>query len=377
MDRLHSLVDQARTDFQAEFGGTPEVVAVAPGRVNLIGEHTDYNDGFVMPVSIDRYIVVAASRHLGESKVVSSECKTQARFSVEEQSEMFGWTKFPAGIGWSLRQHGASPSNVNAVIVSDLPSNAGLSSSAALELAFLTVWNRLDDLGLSPLELATIGQLCEHQHIGVNCGLMDQLASALGREDCAMQIDVQAQEIKYFALPKALSIVVCQTGKDRTLTTTGYNERKRECDAACAELGIAILRDATEKSLARLAGNSLKRARHVVTENTRCLEFAKALELDDRREMGRLMSESHTSLRDDYEVSCPELDAMAEAAWSSLGCIGARMTGAGFGGSCVALVESDMVLRFMEQTDREYRQAVPSASPRLLACKSCDGARLI
>lgn len=378
MGGIDSLKASASELFHEKFGDTPQAVAFAPGRVNLIGEHTDYNHGFVFPVAIDCYVVVAASLAPDNSKVWSSSFADPAVFSVERESTIQGWGRFPAGCAWILRRNGDVVPDINAVVVSDLPTGAGLSSSAATEMAFLTLWNHLATLGRSPKELALAGQACEHEFVGVKCGVMDQMASALGREGCAMLLDTRSLEACHVPLPGGLSIVVCDTNKPRSLDVSAYNERRAECEAAAALLGVGSLRDAKVSSLngtyPHESGVILKRARHVLSENERCLKFAEALQGSDKEAIGQLMRASHESLRDDYEVSSAELDWMAEAAWAAEGCVGGRMTGAGFGGACVALVESERLDAFLGDAEKGYRERSSGLEPRFLVCRASAGA---
>lgn len=349
--------------FVAEFGRAPEVVASAPGRVNLIGEHTDYNDGFVVPMAIDRRLSVAMARAQGLSCLRSRESGTaELRLSAESEATE-GWERYVAGMAWVMRREGIDVPEVDAWIESDVPLGAGLSSSAALLVATGTALWALAAAGSDPRRVADWAHQAESEFVGLRVGVMDSLASALGREWCAMFLDTRSLDIRYVALPAGLAVVVCDTGVPRRLTEAGYNERRAQCEAACRTLGVASLRDATCLS-ADLEPVLLARARHVLSENQRCLDFVLALEVDDRTTMGRTLRESHESLRDDYDVSCPELDAMAAACWSAPGCVGARMTGAGFGGACVALVERDALDAFRAEVARARPSAPPSFEVR-------------
>ena len=381
VNALTDLKLQAEVFFRKRFGEESALTVAAPGRVNLIGEHTDYNDGFVLPAAIDRYVVVAAAKSPDVSKAWSEAYTAPALFDVAQERELEGWARYPAGCAWTLRRHGHSPSNLNATIVSNLPEGSGVSSSAAIELAFLTAWNSLDELGLDPLTLALFGQQCEHEFVGVHCGVMDQVASALGRAGHALLLDTRSLEVQYQPIPGDLEIVLCDTNKPRSLDVSAYNLRRQECSEAASDLGAASLRDVTLDQLQGTypLGTEVKsrRAKHVLTENERCLLFAKALTKGDRTEMGRLMKASHESLRDDFEVSCQELDWMAEAAWASKGCLGARMTGAGFGGACVALVESSSLQEFLKDAEQGYRARSGGLEPFFLVCKPTDGAGVV
>lgn len=381
VDRLAQLVSRATSLFRENFGDDPSVIAQAPGRVNLIGEHTDYNDGFVFPAAIDRRVVVAAAPSPDASKVWAESYDQPAVFDVDHERAIEGWAKFPSGCAWILERHGHDLTNINAQVVSDLPTGSGVSSSAAIELAFLTTWNAMDGLGLPPLTLALHGQQCEHEFVGVHCGIMDQAASALGKAGQAMLLDTRTLEVEYRPIPAGLEIVLCDTNKKRSLDVSAYNDRRRECQEAARDLGVESLRDATVEQLkgtyAQGTGVKTRRARHVLTENERCVQLAKALAESDKAEIGRLMQASHVSLRDDYEVSCQELDWMAESAWESTGCVGARMTGAGFGGACVALVESDRLDEFLKDAQRGFVDRSNGLEPTFLVCQAADGAGTI
>jgi galactokinase len=298
-----------------------------------------------------------------------------------QPGQLESWAKYPAGMGWAIQQaKGERLPNVIAFVDSDIPIGSGVSSSAAMEMAFGVVWNSLADLGIDPASLARIGQVCENQFVGVNSGIMDQMASALGRKNMAMFLDTRSLEIDYAPVPEDLSIVLLDTKKPRALESSAYNERRSQCEEASRILGVAKLRDATLEQLVKGSGSMsalvFRRARHVICENDRCVKFKKALEQRDYTLIGSLMRASHESLRDDYEVTGAELDAMAEGAWEGKGCVGARMTGAGFGGACVALVRSADVDAFIEQTLAHYDQAT-GLGGEAMVCGVADGARIL
>ena len=264
--------------------------------------------------------------------------------------------------------------NIEAYIVSDLPRGAGLSSSAAMEMAFGTLYGALAGLELTDLELARAGQRCENEFVGVPCGLMDQLATKFGQAGHAVLIDIRCPEnLRPIPIPDGISLVVCDTGVKHQLGDSGYPARRRESEEAARLLGVKTLRDATNTT--GLEDILERRARHVISEITRVEAFASALTSGDRTEMGALMRASHESLRDDYEVSCTELDAMAQACWES-GAIGARMTGGGFGGACIALVDSGDVDRFVRLAAARYREATGTEGAFHI-CLATDGARVI
>lgn len=366
-------LEAVKREFVRRFGDEPELVTAAPGRVNLIGEHTDYNEGFVLPAAIDRFVWVAASR------------ATTADFaSLEFMDDSSGggldWTAYPKGIEWAFREKGLTPTPLRAVASGNVPIGAGVSSSAAVEMAFATAWNELDGFDLGALALARIGQRCENGFIGLRTGLMDQMASACGREGHALLFDTLSFEIEAVPIPSELTIVVADTRTSRQLADSKYNERRAECEQAAGILGVRALRHSRlgelEDAADLMSEAVYRRARHVITENARCRQFADALLAGNLSELGRLMELSHESLRLDYEVSCSQLDAMAEACRSATGCVGARMTGAGFGGCCVALVLTSDLDRFLAEAAPRYRQA-SDIEGRFLACRAAVGARRV
>lgn len=368
--------------------GTSQISVRAPGRVNLIGEHTDYNDGYVMPVAIDMEIRVHARRredHL--CRLYSEALQQEAQFDLEnlQVDELPLWARYPAGVASMLRLHTqAALSGIDAVIVSTLPTGSGLSSSAAFESAFAVLWNELDDLGLDGWTLAKLCQQAEHAYAGVKCGIMDQAASLLCEAGHALFLDTRTLETKQVPLPEDWVIVVADTGKPRMLSGSEYNQRRADCEHAVRLLDqglaekISALRDVSPEGFMQFAPGLLpeivrKRVAHVVGENLRVSQFVKALRERNAREVGLLMNASHASLRDDYEVSCPELDCMQQLCLQVPGCVGARMTGAGFGGACVALVSQEGVGSFIEEVGSRYRALQPY-QPAFYLCRAVTGA---
>jgi galactokinase len=373
---------EIRRAFVQRFNSEPEVVAIAPGRINLIGEHTDYNDGFVFPAAIDRVMLVAASLSSDQSRLYSLQSQEGEPFEAGtvEPNELVGWAKYPAGVAWALRQNGYPSVNLRAVVSSNIPMGSGVSSSAAMELAFLVLHRHFAGFDADGVALAQLGKFAENRFVGVNSGIMDQLASAMGKKDLAMFIDTRSLGLEYAPVPSELKIVLCDTKKERALTSSAYNERRAQCEEAASKLGVKALRDATldmlEAARLELGDVVYRRARHVITEDSRAQAFKDALKTSDFAEIGKIMRAGHESLRDDFEVSCRELDIMAAAAWDSPGCVGARMTGGGFGGACVALVEQDKVDAFastlLERYDRES-----GLHGEAMACSAADGARIL
>jgi galactokinase len=367
--------------FESRFGFEPEIVGFGPGRINLIGEHTDYNDGFVFPGAIDRVTWIAAGKTDGPTELFSEQIGPGESFDAATVSPggVKGWAMYPAGMAWALREAGKVP-NVKAVVTSSVPSSGGVSSSAALEMAFGVVWNRMAELGLSNSQLALLGQRCENKFVGVNSGIMDQMASAMGREGHAMFLDTRSLEIEYAPIPSGVKVVLCDTNKPRALTDSAYNERRSQCEEASRIMGVSKLRDATEVMLeahrSEMSDVIYRRARHVITEDDRCVAFKQALKDGDLAEVGRLIHASHVSLRDDYEVSCRELDIMAETAGGAPGCIGARMMGAGFGGSCIALVREAELNAFIEDALTSYKSRA-GINGDAFFCSISSGAQVV
>jgi galactokinase len=364
------------------FGTTPKALTFAPGRINLIGEHTDYNGGFVMPAAIDKGLWVTGRIVDGETKMISSVAGTSKAFcaNTTEPGDASGWAKYPAGMAWALRERFGPMPNVECAVFSTLPTGSGVSSSAAIEMAFGMVWKALVGFEISPTELALLGQKCENQYVGMNCGIMDQMASACGKAHHAVFIDTRSLEIHYASVSDQYAVMLLDTKKPRALTASAYNERVSQCREAAKFMNVDLLRDADlimlSQAKSKMSEVVYRRAKHIITENNRCQEFRNVLSNDDQHGIFALMKGSHDSLRDDYEVSCPELDAMAESAWVSPGVVGARMTGAGFGGACVALVKRGSFSEFSQVCLRGYEEKTGKVGEALV-CSIEDGARIL
>jgi galactokinase len=342
---------RAREAYVEKFGWEPEVVASAPGRINLIGEHTDYNGGFVLPCAIDRRIAVAAGRD-GEELLYSVDFEQARLLHGEDDS----WAKYPRGVAWALGEAGHEAGAFQAALAGDVPRASGLSSSAAIEAATALALDALFGSGLDKKSLARICQRAENEYVGVQSGIMDQYASLLCEAGSALLIDCRSLEAESVPLDLegvVLSLVVCDTRVERGLADTGYNDRRAACERAADTLGVEALRDATEGDLERLSGEELRRARHVVTENARVIRAVEALRSKDFEAFGHLMYASHDSMRDDYEISTPELDAFVEIARDN-GAPGARLTGAGFGGCAIALMPSGNTETLTEACRRAF-----------------------
>jgi len=333
---VREIEERARGAYVERFGEQPELTASAPGRVNLIGEHTDYNGGFVLPCAIGRRVAVAVGR--GEGGLYSADF-AEARQPGEKDSS---WADYPRGVAWAMDAAGHEVGAFRAAFAGSVPLGSGLSSSAAIEAATALALDALGGFGLGGKDLAVLCQRAENDFVGVNSGIMDQYASLLCEAGAALLVDCRSLEAESVPLDleeAGLALAVCDTRVERGLADTGYNDRREACERAASALGVEELRDATEDDLDRLSGEELLRARHVVSENARVLEAVEALRDKDFDLFGRLMYASHASLRDDYEVSTPELDAFVELA-GDFGAPGARLTGAGFGGCAIALVSA-------------------------------------
>jgi galactokinase len=379
--------------FEQRFGKTPQYVARAPGRVNLLGEHVDYNDGFVLPAAIDRATWVAF-RPSGSDRttLLAADLSEEAAFTPQtvpaktdpDGAPLPAWALYPAGVHWALAEAGLAAPGVEAVYASDVPPGSGLSSSASIEMAFAVVWQTLGGWSLPPLERALLGQKAENQYVGVNCGIMDQFASACGETDRLLLLDCRSLAWRSLPLPDEVSIVIADTTVRRKLTDGEYNKRRAACEEAVRILaqhlpGVRSLRDVNLEDFNRLAvhlpGIPAKRARHVVEEIERSQRAIPMLESGDVAGFGRLMNECHASLRDLYEVSCPELDVMAQVAQSLPGCRGARLTGAGFGGCTANLVAREQAADFALRLAAGY-ESQTGLHPEIYICHASQGAGL-
>ena len=382
------LVHRATARFAELFPGGAPRVAAAPGRVNLIGEHTDYNDGFVLPMAIGRAAVVAFRPRgdgvLRAHSVAFAETKEAevASLAAPGGSE---WFSYVASVFWAFASEGLALTGMDLVVDGDVPIGAGLSSSAALELATARALAAVTGAPWDAAAMARLGQKAENGYVGMSCGIMDQFASAACTEGHALLLDCRSLETRPVPVPDAAAVVVMDTGARRSLAASAYNERRAACERVVAELartrpGIRALRDVTADELeavaSRLDATDAKRARHVVAEIARPAALAAAFESRDLVAAGRLMKDSHTSLRDLYEVSCEELDLVTSLARRQPSCYGARMTGAGFGGCAIALVATDDVAAFCEEVLFGYKATfdLPAA---LYPCRPVAGARLL
>jgi galactokinase len=380
-------LDALKSAFERLMGTRPRLFS-APGRVNLIGEHTDYNDGFVLPIAIDRRTVVAASPRTDRRvRVVTLNLDEQAEFDLDQQGtpRRKHWLDYIEGVARTLEESGLRLSGANLIVESDVPVGAGLSSSAALEVSVGLALVSVSGAAIDPVALALAGQRAEHTYVGAQVGIMDQFIAALGRRGHALLIDCRSLE--WTPVPLNIgdtSVLICNTGVKHELASSEYNTRRAECERGLEILremlpGILALRDVSladfQQVERRLPEPLRRRCRHVITENARTLAFADALRSGRLEELGRLMALSHQSLREDYEVSSRELDLMVEIATSlKEECVGARMTGGGFGGCTVNLVRRDRIEKFQQVIQREYSRAT-NIEPSIYVVEADDGAR--
>ncbi len=352
--------------FREKFGSPPHVYSSAPGRINLIGEHTDYNLGYVLPSAIQLHVVFLASLRNDEKvRIWADDFKQEQSFSLQQDfaAKKGGWIDYVKGIFWVLMQRGASIGGIDGYVWGNIPLESGLSSSAAFEVSIVKALDSLFRLGLSPLETAKIAQEAENEYVGVKCGLMDQFISVFGKKDKAVFLDCEILDYEYIPLcleREGLGILVYDTKVPRDLASSAYNKRRTEASDALEKLrdsGARTYKDITlsllEEKKDELGTTLYKRARHVVTENARVKKAIQALRDTDFSEFGRLLFQSHESLRDDYQVSCPELDHLYEWGKRSPSCLGARLTGAGFGGSGIALIRKKDLSSFEKQVSDE------------------------
>ena len=358
---LADLAAHVAAEFQAHYGRPARWVVAAPGRVNFIGEHTDYNDGFVLPMAIERYAVMAADTAAtpGVISIYDTQFKESATIDISQPvtKGQPKWSNYLRGVIAGFQQKGLAVPALDVAMISTVPLGGGLSSSAALEVCTATLLEAATGKPLDPVEKALLAQKAEHEFAGVPCGIMDQFISALGREGHLLLLDCRTRKTELVPMSDpSVALLIVNTNVKHELGSGEYAKRRAECESAARTLGVASLRDATggqlEASQGKLDGVAYRRARHVIGEIERTVHAAEALRESNWISAGRLMYASHDSLRDDYEVSCTELDAVVEIAESiglAGGVYGCRMTGGGFGGCAVALVKADQVAAISEK----------------------------
>jgi galactokinase len=382
---MNDIRDDVSFNFGEVYGYEPTGLWSAPGRVNLIGEHTDYNDGFVLPFAINRRAVLGLGvRDDASIRVGSAFADEVAEITLAELTPeaLSGWAAYPLGVAWALGQFGADLAAVPGIDLyfeSTVPVGAGLSSSAAIESSVAFALNEVWQLGLDRQTLAKVGQLAENRVVGAPTGIMDQSASLLGRRDSAVFLDCRSLESEIVSLGFAeagLELLVIDTGVTHEHATGGYAERRASCEAGAAALGVASLRDVSVGDLPRawqlLDDVTFRRVRHVVTENQRVLDTVRTLREDGPTAIGELLDASHASMRDDFEISVAELDLAVETAQAN-GALGARMTGGGFGGSAIALVPSDGISRVQVAIDGAFAEH-GFQQPTMFVVNASDGA---
>ncbi|CAM5499763.1 galactokinase [Streptomyces tanashiensis] len=372
-------------DFEALYGAAPDGVWAAPGRVNLIGEYTDFNDGFVLPLALPHTTVAAVSRREdGVLRLHSADADggiVQLDTDALEPLSGGGWAAYPAGVVWALREAGHPVTGADVHLASTVPTGAGLSSSAALEVVTALALNDLFGLGLSRAELARLAQRAENAFVGVPCGVMDQMASACAEEGHALHLDTR--DLSYRQVPfdlarEGLRLLVVDTRVKHALGDGAYAERRAGCEAGARALGVRTLREVSAEhlpeALGRLSDETILRyVRHVVSDNARVERTIALLDAGDTRAVGPVLTEGHASLRDDLRVSCPELDLVVEAAGAA-GALGARMTGGGFGGSAVVLVDTERAEAVSAAVGKAFAEA-GYAAPGIFPAVPAAGAR--
>lgn len=376
-----SIADIA-TIFAETFGGAPKWTARAPGRVNLIGEHTDYNDGYVLPCAIDfETRVVAGPANDQQITVIAADFdNARDTFSCDQaitHSEQ-GWANYVRGVFLEFQKLGHQLPSLNLVISGNVPQGAGLSSSAALEVATATLLNELCAAALSKNEIALLCQRAENDFVGCQCGIMDQLISAIGVENRAALIDCRSLESELVEIPRDYSLLIVNSNVKRGLVDSEYNTRREQCEEASRALGINALRDATLEDLEKLeqsvSEEVFKRARHVITENERTVAMAKALAGNQHDQIKALMSQSHASMRDDFEITTHQIDFLVELIGEQLGEKGGvRMTGGGFGGCVVALCPTELIDKVSAVVERDYLERT-GLTPDIFVCTAREGA---
>jgi galactokinase len=383
MDRTGVLLNE----FGDRFGGSASLIR-APGRVNLIGEHTDYNDGFVLPAAIDLFCWVAVAPRNDRALVLYSENfddTVDVRLDDLSIRATGKWADYPLGVAWALERAGYRLRGANIYIKGDVPLGAGLSSSAAVEVSTGYALMNIANEAVESTSLALLCQKAENEFVGARCGIMDQFVSCHGREGNALLLDCRTLNFRQVPIPPNVHLVICNTMIQHRHGTSEYNVRRTECETAISKLsqvlpGIRALRDvslAELESHRELLGETIfKRCRHVITENQRTVAAATALETGHLEALREVMAHSHRSLRDDYEVSCRELDVMVELAERQPGVLGARMTGGGFGGCTINLVSAALSGKFRRNISEEY-EAATGLKPDIYICQASQGVEMV
>ncbi len=383
---MSNLIQNVKASFEQVLGYAPSHIIQAPGRVNLIGEHTDYNDGFVLPCAINyQTVVAAAKRDDNIVRVVSVDYGNALdEFDITQeitfqQDKM--WANYIRGVVKCLLARGYQFTGADISVSGNVPQGAGLSSSAALEVVIGQTFKVLFNLEISQAEIALNGQQAENEFVGCNCGIMDQMVSAEGRENHAMLLDCRSLETQAVSMPEDMAVVIINSNKKRGLVDSEYNTRRQQCEQAASIFGVKALRDVSIEQFNQQSDQLdelvAKRARHVITENDRTVEAAQALRAHDMKRMGELMAQSHASMRDDFEITVKEIDVLVEMVKDVIGEQGGvRMTGGGFGGCIVALVPPSLVDEIKAVVEVKY-QAATGLKESIYVCQAKDGACLV
>ncbi len=385
--RTTGLKEQLTHLFEKTFGTKPEFFFQAPGRVNLIGEHTDYNDGFVLPCAIDYQAMIAATPR-DDNKVVITAASFDGQVSEFEltqpvaHSEEAFWSNYIRGVADVLLKEGYELKGANLAVTGNVPQGAGLSSSACLEVVTGLTLSRLAGHDITMKELALIGQQAENDFVGCNCGIMDQMVSACGEDGHAMLLDCRSLETTSVSIPEGLAVVIINSNIKRGLVDSEYNTRRQQCETAAAHYGVEALRDINVEQLQSARGDldemTYRRAKHVVTEIQRTVEAAEAMKTSDVLALGRLMAESHISMRDDFEITVPGIDAIVEIVKEVIGEKGGvRMTGGGFGGCIVALTPEDQIEAVKAAVAAKYPEISNGLVADIYVCTPSQGASVL
>ncbi|MBV7298657.1 galactokinase [Enterovibrio paralichthyis] len=383
---MSDLIHNVKASFEQVLHYLPTHIIQAPGRVNLIGEHTDYNDGFVLPCAINyQTVVAAAKRDDNQVRLVSVDYGNAVdEFDLTQeitfqQDKM--WANYIRGVVKCLLSRGYALGGIDLSVSGNVPQGAGLSSSAALEVVIGQTFKELFNLDITQAEIALVGQQAENEFVGCNCGIMDQMISAEGKANHALLLDCRSLETQAVSMPEDMAVVIINSNKRRGLVDSEYNTRRQQCEEAARHFGVKALRDVTLAQLNaeadKLDDVVLKRARHVITENARTLEAAKALADNNMTLMGELMAESHASMRDDFEITVKEIDTLVDIVKNVIGEQGGvRMTGGGFGGCIVSLVPPSLVDAVKVAVEEKY-EAATGLKASIYVCKAMTGAGLV
>jgi galactokinase len=375
---MQNLIEVTNSAFVKQYGTEPVWIVAAPGRVNLIGEHTDYNDGFVFPMAIERFTVIAAAPHTGSESVIYSVNKNRSAAVLTDGSsvppQQVVWSSYVQGTIQYAVESGLTLPPFRAVVNSNVPLGGGLSSSASLEVAVATLAEAMTGQKFEPVQKALLCQKAEHHYAKMPCGIMDQMIAVMGQTGFAMLLDCRSKVPKMILMDDpAISVLIVNSNVKHELTGSEYPDRRRQCEKVSRLLGVPMLRDATlsqlESACFRFESEPdgdvcYRRAKHVITENDRTTAMADALTRKDWQTCGRLMGESHRSMKEDFEITCSEIDCLVEIVQNLDGMIGSRMTGGGFGGCTVSLIETAKTAEILQTVERRYRAAtgiIPSA----------------